>query len=373
MPITAYSKSFQRELDVSQLKQLFEQSESSRMTLQDFVKADIECPACNVAGGYIVNEGFSSKSGKRVSQEHFAFRDIQGNDAHLPFCDFYNGSDKLKLVANEGKVDFRKSNSPITQKIRLLVCIAIENNLVTQSDIRDMRQWFLDLRMRGDLSFNISPHLIQIARSSYIRSTRNSNSFVPDPSIVIEEWFDIDKEVYESLFHQHTSYKIHECYKENSSYLDIRLKSVTKKAIEIIKKDLNNVYFDREILSDKHLKALKLSMEIINKEDTLFRNLSASKVRGCNPLLAFSALLLFVSGWDYELTKQKVDQIFEISTATDLNAGNVIGLNPFMNYSAWVIIKKLNDLKNEMNDKTDYDIEFNLEKTRLMKLYNLIE
>ncbi|MFT5852616.1 MAG: hypothetical protein ACI87J_002594 [Colwellia sp.] len=71
-----------------------------------------------------------------------------------------------------------------------------------------MRPWFLDLRTSGDLSFDISPHLVQIARSSYIRSKRNSKSFVPDPSIIIEDWFDIDKEVYESLSHQHPNKKI---------------------------------------------------------------------------------------------------------------------------------------------------------------------
>jgi hypothetical protein len=373
MPITAYSKSFQRELDVSQFKQLFEQSEPTRFTFQDFVKADIECPACNVTGGYIVNEGFSSKLGTRVSQEHFAFRDVQGNDAHLPFCDFYNGSNKLKLVSNEGKVDFRKSNSPITKTIRLLVCIAIENNLVTQQGIRDMRQWFLDLRMNSNFSFDISPHLIQIARSSYSRTKKNSKSFVADPTIVLEDWFDMDREVYESLFYRFSNYKVHTYSKENPKYMDIRLKSVVKKAIEIVKKDSHNFSFDRELLSNKYTLALKLSMEITSKEHTLSQNLSASKVRCCNPLLAFSALLLFVSDWDYNIAKQKVDQIFEISTVKDLNAGNVIGLNPFMNYSAWVIIKKLNDLKNEMNDITDYDVEFNLEKNRLMKLYNLIE
>ncbi|MGK0376796.1 MAG: hypothetical protein ACJA1Z_000600 [Patiriisocius sp.] len=372
MPITAFSKKFKRELDVTQLENLFKQS-GTEVSFQSFVKADIECPACNVTGGYIVNEGISNTTGRIVSQQHFAFRDNSGSDAHHSFCEFYNGSDKLKVVSNEGKIDFRKSNSPVTKTIRLLVCIAIENDLVTQLDIRNMRQWFLDLRMSNNFSFNISHHLIQIARSSYTRSKRNYESFVPDPSVAFEKWFDIDKEVYESLFHRFSNYKIHSYCKENSSYMDIRLKSVVKKAIEIVKKDSNNSSFDRELLSSKYIQALRLSMEIINREDTLSRNLSASKVRSSNPMLAFSALLLFVSDWDYEIAKQKVDDIFEISTAKDLNAGNVIGLNPFINYSSWIIIKKLNDMKNEMNDKTNYDVEFNLEKNRLMKLYNLIE
>ncbi len=374
MPITAFSKTFHRELDVSQLKSLFKKSSrSGDISFRDFVKEDIECPACNVTGGYIVKEGTSPVTGRRVSQEHFAFKNKLGNDAHSRFCEFYNGVDKLKLVANEGKVDFRKSNSQFTKNIGLMVCIAIENNLLTQKDIRDMRQWFLDLRTNGDFSFSISPHLIHLARASYTRTKRNWDNFVPDPIAAVKEGFNIDKEVYESLYHRFSYYNLTPHCKENPMYWDISLKSVVNKAAGIARKDSNALSFDREVLSERYCLTRQLSIAIIKSGNEYFRKLSPSAAIRSNPLMAFSALLLFVSDWDYDQAWEKVETIYEIKTVKDSNIGNVIGLNPFINYSAWVIIKKLNALKNEMNDETNYEEEFNLEKARLMKLYNLEE
>lgn len=372
MPITAYSKTYQRELDVSQLESLFDQSSlSAELSFRDFVITDIECPACNVTGGHVVNEGVSSSTGRKVSQKHFSFRSKLGRDTHLSFCDFYNGTDKLKVVANEGSVDFRKSNSPVTKAIGLMSCIAIENGFFTQRNIRDMRQWFLELRNTGDFSFDINSHVINLARVSYIRTKRNSKSFVPDPIGAHDEKFNIDKEVYESLYHKLPQYNLASCHRENSSYFDIRLQAVVKKAITIVKKDSKTVSFDREMLFDKYKLATRLSMAIIQNNDVLYNKLSASRGRVCNPLMAISSLLLFTSDWNYELALEKVKKISNIKTAKDLNAGNIIGLNPFVNYSAWIIIKKLNSIRNELNDNTDYDAEFNAEKARLIKLYNL--
>ena len=45
MTITAYSKTFKRELDARQLKNLFDENNAdSALSFRDFVKADIECP-----------------------------------------------------------------------------------------------------------------------------------------------------------------------------------------------------------------------------------------------------------------------------------------------------------------------------------------
>lgn len=45
MAITAYSRSFKRELDVSQVKNLFQKIQSD-IDFSEFIKVDIECPCC---------------------------------------------------------------------------------------------------------------------------------------------------------------------------------------------------------------------------------------------------------------------------------------------------------------------------------------
>jgi hypothetical protein len=372
MPITAYSNTYKRELDVTQLESLFNESPHSLdVSFQNFVKNDVECPACNVTGGYIVSEGICAKTGRTVSQVHFAFRNSQGVDAHLPFCEFYNGEDKQKLVANEGTVDFRNSKSPITRQIGVIVSIGIENNIFSQGDMRDMRQWFLDLRKSGQDLFDISPHIVNLARSSYVKSKRNSEKFVLDVTEASKEGFDIDKEVYESLSHQYPHYKLIEYYKENPFYLEISQKTVVKKAISIIRNDSSTLNFDRSMVLDKYQLTRKLAFKMVKNDGFLSQKLSPSALFKSNPLMALSSLLLFVSNWDIEEAWKKVEIIYEIRTVKDGNAGNFIGLNPFVNYSAWVIIKKLMSIKGTLEDTLDYDYIFNEEKSRLMKLYGL--
>jgi hypothetical protein len=154
------------------------------------MKEDIKCPACNATGGHHVNESVSS-TGKVIKQAYFAFRDAEGNDAHLPFCDFYNGPDKQNTITNEGQVDFSKSNSPITQAVAWMVCCGIENAIFNQEDIRNMRQWFLDLRQNGDFTFEVNPHLVNITRAFMVRNKRNSKEYTFDANAIKDEWFDM--------------------------------------------------------------------------------------------------------------------------------------------------------------------------------------
>lgn len=372
MPITAYSNTYKRELDVTQLESLFDQRlNPTNISFQNFVKNDIECPACNVTGGYVVREGVSTKTGRTVSQTHFAFRNDHGVDAHLPFCEFYNGEDKQKLMANDGKVDFRNSRSPITKQIGVMVSIGIENNLFSQCDMRDMRQWFLDLRQNGQCLFDISPHIINLARSSYVRSERNFKEFVLDITAASREGFDINREVYESLCHQYPHYKLGDYVVESPIYTEILLKAVVKKAIAIVKSDSNTLSFDRSVLADKYLQCRKLAIKIYKNDSFLSQKLTTNALLKSNPLMALSSLLLFVSNWNIEEAWEKVVKINEIQNVKDDNAGNFIGLNPFANYSAWMIIKKLMSIKDSLEDTLDYDYIFNQEKIRLMNLYGL--
>ncbi|EFO2305490.1 hypothetical protein DSH47_25130 [Escherichia coli] len=370
MTITAYSKTFKRELDARQLKNLFDENNAdSALSFRDFVKADIECPACNVSGGHYVVEAKSQSKGNVVKQAHFAFRDSLGKDTHLPFCDFYTGSDKLNVVANDGRVDFMRSGSEATQLIGLMVCAGIEANIFSQQDIRNMRQWFLDLREQGSFIFNLNPHIVQIARASLIRNKRNRDQYIVDVSETENSWFDIDNEVYQSLYFKFPELALD--HRDNHELWGIRLKGVVTKAKSIIVKDSGTSTFDRSILSEKYQLATQVASLVRSTHPRLrvLLGYTTNALRSSNPLIAFAALLLFVSDWDVTVAEKKIKSILAVETVTDITAGNVVGMNPFIHYSAWILVKALHELQSELEYKVDFDAEFNFEKERLMKLY----
>ncbi|HEN3282346.1 TPA: hypothetical protein U5D21_004266 [Yersinia enterocolitica] len=364
MPITAYSQTFKRELDVTQLERLFMQSpHAAKGNFRDFVRNDIECPACNVTGGYLVTEGVSSVTGKVVKQACFAFRNNANEDAHLPFCDFYTGPDKLQVVSNESQFNFGRSNSPITSAIREMVCIGIENNIFSQADIRDMREWFLELRQTGDFTFNLSPHIVNIAKRSFLR--RNLHKYIVEPDLVNKEWFNLNDEVYESLFFKFPELELSK--EESREVYDIRFKSVIKKTRNIIIKESGISTFDRQQLTDKYKQACNVAAIIRNSNMLLKRKISS--IQSNNPLMALSALLLYVSNWDETQAIAKFSKILEIKKVDDIDAGNVMGLNPFIHYSAWIIVKKLHELTSRLPEPIDFEAEFEAEKARLKSLY----
>ncbi|HGV6897999.1 TPA: hypothetical protein L1V58_RS12080 [Escherichia coli] len=370
MTITAYSKTFKRELDARQLKNLFDENNAdSALSFRDFVKADIECPACNVSGGHYVVEAKSQSKGNVVKQAHFAFRDSMGKDTHLPFCDFYTGSDKLNVVANDGRVDFMRSGSEATQLIGLMVCAGIEANIFSQQDIRNMRQWFLDLREQGSFIFNLNPHIVQIARASLIRNKRNRDQYIVDVSETENSWFDIDNEVYQSLYFKFPELALD--HRDNPEQWGIRLKGVVTKAKSIIVKDSGTSTFDRSILSEKYQLATQVASLVRSTHPRLrvLLGYTTNALRSSNPLMAFAALLLFVSDWDVTVVEKKIEAILAVETVTDITAGNVVGMNPFIHYSAWILVKALHELQSELEYEVDFDAEFNSEKERLMKLY----
>ena len=370
MTITAYSKTFKRELDARQLKDLFDENNAdSALSFRDFVKADIESQPAMFLAVIMLQKLRSQSKGNVVKQAHFAFRDSQGKDTHLPFCDFYTGSDKLNVVSNDGRVDFMRSGSEATQLIGLMVCAGIEANIFTQQDIRNMRQWFLDLREQGSFIFNLNPHIVQIARASLIRNKRNRDQYIVDISETKNSWFDIDNEVYQSLYFKFPELAFD--HRDNPELWGIRLKGVVTKAKSIIVKDSGTSTFDRSILSEKYQLATQIASLVRSTHPRLrvLLGYTTNALRSSNPLMAFAALLLFVSDWDVTVAEKKIKAILAVETVTDITAGNVVGMNPFIHYSAWILVKALHELQSELGYEVDFDAEFNFEKERLMKLY----
>lgn len=369
MAITAFSKRFNRELDVKQLQNLYQQLLND-LDPSDFIKTDIECPCCGVTGGRIVSEGISPKTNLVVKQAHFAFKNDNGVDAHLVFCDYYSGNEPQNRTADDSIINLPKSGNEVTQAIRQLVCRAIHNNIFQQKDIRNMRQWFFDMRSTHDFLVEISKHQLNILRKSVSRSERNREQYTIDQSILNKDWFDLDEEVYESLA---TKFPFPSKVKEINglSYFLVR-KGTLKKAISLSQKNHGSYEFDRNRLEKKYRLATKLSLDIIGLHALFYHKIgnSVSKARSNNPLMAYSATLLFVNNWNVDGALEMHNNIVQSNTVVDENLGNVIGLNPFMHYDAWIALQFTLDWKKEFAEY-DFDEEYLKERERLKVIYEI--
>lgn len=365
MPITAYSKKFKSELDVEQFKNRYNDL-IEKPDLAQFVQDDIECSCCGVSGARIIKEGVSSKTNQKVKQTHFAFKNENGGDAHRIFCDHYTGKDKQSTASNDCNVNLSNSQSPVTAVIRKFVCTAIEHGFFTQEDIRNMRHWFLEMRSRQDFLVDVGKHPLYILRSILLHGNKDNlpNKLELSKKITSEE--ELDQEVYKSLALNFPSPKnLNEIL--NLKYYLIK-NSIVKKTISLSKKS-NGVYeFDRNILQEKYLYATKLSLSIVEGNPLLSSRISKTvhAVRSKNPLMAYSATLLFVNDWDIEKARKMHYEIHSLRNS-EFDLGNVIGLNPFVDYESWIALKYASEWKRNFSNY-DFDREFNKEINRLKEI-----
>lgn len=373
MAITVYSKTFKRELDRDQLETLYKKYISVNSDgFREFIFEDAECPMCNVTGAHYVSEGYSRLTNKKVKQAHFAFRKPDNTDAHKIFCDHYNGPDKVRDSGGDAYIKFGKDGSEVTKLVRELVCRGIEYNVFDQTDIRNMRKWFTDLRESGNTIISYSPHVINLIRASFY-SQIGAEKYEIQNGMQKEDWFNINDEVYKSLKYKYPSFLDIDIQTiENNPLMRLYSNTIAKQAHRLIIKDKGIRIFDRRELNDKYIAAMNLSTVITKHYDTLKRKFTTPlSIMRNNQLLAFSALLLFVSNWDKEKAKDKFNNLASAKSSTMLDAGNVIGMNPFIHYDAWKIIHRVQELIDNLPDLSNLDEEFNEEKKRLSTIYGL--
>lgn len=362
MAKTAYSKIFQGEYQVAQLQDLHrDQWECLGLEpdFRAFVRNDVECPCCNVDGAIVVKEGFSSTSKLPIKEAHFAFRNNQGDDSHLKFCDFYSGKDKINDSANDCLIKWSHGNSLFTNEVRRLICAGIENKFLSQNDIRSMRLWFTKLRADqsvyvedSELTLNI---LHQIIRNNYSeRPYRLPNK---------NKEFEIKEEAYKLL-----ASKISNAQVWNDSrryaYQNFSFKGKINKAISIANSEMGTYTFDRSRLDLEYKKTMelahKISVTIPSIKEKYGRGLFYNSIKS-KALMAYAALLLFIKGWDMDSAfKLHNENINPITQVENMNLGNVLGVNPFINYREWEMIKIATSWRGELEKQNIYlDIEYN--------------
>lgn len=235
-----------------------------------------------------------------------------------------------------------------------------------------MRKWFSDLRESGNFVISYSPHVINLIRASFY-SQGDSGKYEVQKGKQNESWFNINDEVYKSLKNKYPSFfNIDLNAKENNSLMRLYSNALARQAHRLVIRDKGLKVFDRRELNDKYMAAMQLSTVITKRYDSLRRKFTTPlSITRNNQLLALSALLLFVSDWDEGLAIEKFNMLANADNSIMPNAGNVIGMNPFIHYDAWKIIHRVQDLIDSLPDFSNLDEEFQIEKQRLSELYEL--
>lgn len=373
MPKTAYSKKFERELDPEQLLALFKYDMSSDpdlknlpKELRDEIYRDLVCPECGVSGCVIVSRAKSKKTSVALRQPHFRFVAVEGASAHHPLCDHYDDFN-LKTNEKEQLVDFGQDRATETKVIRELVARGIENGVFTQKTIRDMRQWFFDTKTSHRFTMNLSEAAIRWADKLRRLYSCRGIPFTPIHAELPKfDW-------------EHAA-KLQFCSENDHLFAIIRNKryyyhkSALQGTLKIVKKFQGQSVFDVTVLESYYTKSIELACFIARNLPLYERSvdLKLQEVSfGIAPavLMAFAALLLYVSDWDINDAISKLVIIVGAPQPIDINAGNIIGLNPFHDFTAWANIMQIKEIAESSNDGFDYDSQLKIIEQHLRDQY----
>lgn len=340
MPTTAYSTYFRCEIDVEQLLAKMGKGASPVPLHQlddldplwrDWIKKDIRCPSCGIAGATLISGAIAKRSGRALRQAHFRFQAGEQSNGHLRYCDFEISDRDTKGL--ESLVALGGPRNRETRYIRYLVCIGIEQGLFSQADIRAMRQWFFEKKQKSRFVVSCTEGNID-----YINCMPSSKAFA------LSEFFPACGEI--PSFNWRNA-AIGRFIKDNGAWLaeldSLKTSSqVANRAKALIARHKQSEMFDVSTLQPYYNSTIDLCFFIarecpefgLQNKYHLIRWGGSSSV-----LLAFSALLLYVAHWKIESAIALMGSIMQSPEPKDLLAGNIIGLNPFHDHAAWKLIR----------------------------------
>lgn len=355
MPATAFSVRFARELDVDQLAILMTGTQPTPdrdgaellSIFSDAIRADVQCSSCGKFGAGVVRPAKSRASKAVLRQAHFRFVDPSGGDAHHPFCEFYGNEETRSPQVS--LLDFGSEKSPETRAVRLLVCKGIEQGIFDQRRIRDMRQWFFDLK--SATRFTVSMPLEAISWAHALQRHPHFRRWQFHPSQADMPAFDwkaaAKKQFTEDHFHLFDLLD------------DIRSDDkIWQQASELARKNHGREVFNAAALQPYYEAALSLCAFVAANGGVDFGKGQPEYYRWKGApvaLLALCALVLFVSDWDMNAAIASFSKLLSAPAPSDLTLGNVIGLNPFHQYAAWRLVIASAEVAARATGELDYD------------------
>jgi hypothetical protein len=377
MPKTAYSQKFQRELDPEQLLSLLQYDLNSDPdlknlsgTLRSEIHSDLTCPECGATGGIIVSRSKSQKGymGRHfiIRQSHFRFLASEGvTSTHHPLCDYYE--DSKPKSQKESLVNLGGDRSFDTKVIRELVSRGIEQQIFSQQTIRNMRQWFFDTKVKNQFNMDVSEEFLRWASNLSSLAHHHGRPFNP----VHAELPDFDW--------KHAA--IFQFVEENRDLIDMVRdrwwgydSKAEQRASRLIQLTQGKTVFDVTVLAEYYKRTIELACFMKQNLRVSDRKLQFHKYQLSDKklasIVAFAALLLYVSDWDFDEAVLNLIKIMKAPVPTDMNAGNVIGLNPFHDLAAWSNILKAKEIAQYSYKGFDFDYQVEVIEQRLRGKYD---
>ncbi|MEN5141141.1 hypothetical protein [Pseudomonas juntendi] len=345
MPLTAFSVSRQQELDVDQLLQLFaDQHQRPRLKKTEpipeiwkqVIYADVECPACFAKGAEVVRATSSKVTGEAIKQAYFRFP-----GGHHAFCDF---AALPPGEAPEGLVQFSATaRDGLSRAVRDLVCKGIHLGLLDQAKIRNMREWFHSEKVSAVFQVTLDPKVFQWVAA--VQAAAWPVRYEP-------RWLTVNHELMKVPgFQMKTAMEVmlarrHESLLTYLSDRGVMLRPLVSRIEKLLNANSCKLVFDPTNLKAQYDATQELARFISTHYDPVHRALGRGyfNVKASKPLMAFTALLLFLSNWDLNKAASLFAQIASFRGGVDQNLGNVMGLNPFHDYEAWAAMKALQEI-----------------------------
>jgi hypothetical protein len=167
---------------------------------------------------------------------------------------------------------------------------------------------------------------------------------------------------------------INEFVKENRDLIEmahnrwwgyVHNKKLEEKTLTFVKEMQGKSVFDVTQLESKYRETIRLA-------DFIARNVNDHKIsdsslleRGIRVVVAFAALLLYISDWKIDAAISKLVEIDHAPDPTDKNLGNVIGLDPFHDFVVWATIMKAKEVALHSPNGFDYESQVNAIEQRL--------
>lgn len=352
MPLTAFSSSREMELDAEQLlTQLALESGTAPPTKGEaipshwkaHISTDLECPSCFTTGAEMVRAGKSKTDGHVVRQAYFRFPLGDESRGHHPFCDF---SGKPAGFTPENLVQFSTSRDGVSRAVRELVCKGIGLGVFSQRDIRSMREWFFNQKVASRFTVSLDPKF-----PAWLESLQRHRTWIYNDEL---GGLTLTKEILSLPGFDFRAAASKELTRRYGAILqslpDRRLFQLNLGRIGQLAADYQGqLVFDPSILRPQYERTRALAEFICSNHYPLSRitksHAPLASMKNQKYLMAFAALLLFVSEWELESAVGRFAQIAISSEAVDQSLGNVMGLDPFHDFSAWSGLKALQEVE----------------------------
>jgi len=357
MPITAYSKSAGRELDVEQLLQYLAQRDGiPALGRSDFIpdswraeiRQDVECPCCFILGAEVVRAGASRKTGEKIRQPCFRFT----TPSHHPDCDHATADQQNAIPEN--LVSLSSEKSALTRAVRILVCAGIESGIFDQRTIRNMREWFFKKKQTSRIDVTLDPALpIWIESLGRHGIWGNWRPQLDELETTAElarvpgtNWLEVAKAELRKRYQP----IVEAVERQGGRAFEVALERVSFLA----QRHRDQSVFDPTALQREYKAAMTLA-EFMARHLPILEEKKAREA--ARPVLALAALLLFVAEWDLPTAVALFAKLAGKLTSVDTLLGNIMGLNPFHDYTAWKKLKQLQQAGISIPESADIKAE----------------